>query len=73
MTRMHIESQKLVCKQHIYISKQGNGMNDSQLDSSTVSESGLILRLLKFNSDKDNLHAYLLRCERYAKIRGWNK
>ncbi len=73
MARMHIESQKLECEQQMYISKQGNGMNESQLDSSHVSERGLIPKLPKFNSDKDNLDAYLLRFERYAKVKGWNK
>ena len=73
MARMHIERQKLEFEQQMYISKQSNGINESQLDSSTVSESGLIPRLPKFNSDKDNLDAYLLRFERYAKIKGWNK
>ena len=37
-------------------------------------KSGIIPKLLPtLNSDKDNLDAYLLRFERYAKVRGWSK
>lgn len=76
LARLQFETNKLEHEHKMYVAKQLEAKHPTtQPDSSQiqVSDKGIIPKLPKFNSDKDNLDAYLLRFERYAKVRGWSK
>ena len=81
MARIKLEGVKLEHEHKMYLAKQHEKELEAKLPSDPLSssgvsvsdKSGIIPKLPKFNSDKDNLDAYLLRFERYAKVRGWSK
>ena len=78
MARIKLERDKLEHEHKMYLAKQHKKELEAKLpsdplnssDVSVSDKSGIIPKLPKFKSDKDNLDAYLLRFERYAKVRG---
>ena len=81
IARIKLEGNKFEHEHKIYLAKLHGKELEAKLPSDPLNSSGvsvsdkngIIPKLPKFNSDKDNLDAYLLRFERYAKVRGWSK
>ena len=80
MGRIALERKKLDNEHELVMLKNQNVGHNVTIGSDELNSSGfqsektcIYPKLPKFNGEKDNIDAYILRFERYAHIRGWHK